>query len=110
MRAHRIDDATRLAYAEVLRDEKATTAVGFLRRAVEFYQRHGMTVEELITDNGVALHLDHPRDRLPRLGIRHLRTRPRARRPTARPSASSAHARGWAYGAIYASSRTHRGP
>ena len=34
-----IDDATRLAYAEVLADEKATTAVGFLRRAVAFYRR-----------------------------------------------------------------------
>ena len=49
-----IDDATRLAYAEVLPDEKATTAIGFLRRAVAFYERHGMTVEELITDNGAA--------------------------------------------------------
>jgi Integrase core domain len=45
-----IDDATRLAYAEVLPDEKATTAVAFLRRAVAFFARHGMTVEELITD------------------------------------------------------------
>ena len=32
-----IDDATRLAYAEVLPDEKAATAVAFLRRAIEFY-------------------------------------------------------------------------
>jgi len=60
-----IDDATRLAYAEVLPDEKATTAIGFLRRAVEFYQRHGMTVQELITDNGAPLHLHRSRDRLP---------------------------------------------
>src|ERR1700730_5796930 len=45
-----IDDATRLAYAEVLPDEKATTAVGFLRRAIAFYARHGITVEQLITD------------------------------------------------------------
>src|ERR1039457_2538081 len=36
-----IDDATRLAYAEVLPDEKATTAIAFLRRAIAFYQRHG---------------------------------------------------------------------
>src|SRR6185436_12192712 len=42
-----IDDATRLAYAEVLPDEKATTAIAFLRRAVAFYERHGMRVEEL---------------------------------------------------------------
>src|SRR5215211_1337115 len=46
-----IDDATRLAYAEVLPDEKASTAIAFLRRAITFFARYGMTVEELITDN-----------------------------------------------------------
>jgi transposase InsO family protein len=100
-----IDDATRLAYAEVLPDEKATTAVGFLRRAVAFYQRHGITVEELITDNGSpyrsAVHALACR----LLGIRHLRTRPR------RPQTNGKAERfirtmlaGWAYGAIYATS------
>ena len=39
-----IDDATRLAYVEVLPDEKATTSVAFLRRAIAFYERHGITV------------------------------------------------------------------
>ena len=38
-----IDDCTRLAYAEVLSDEKATTAIAFLRRACAFYRRHGIT-------------------------------------------------------------------
>ena len=45
-----VDDCTRLAYVEVLDDEKATTATAFLRRAVAFYRRHGITVERLITD------------------------------------------------------------
>src|SRR5919107_168275 len=49
-----IDDATRLAYVEVLVDEKATTAVGFLKRAIAFYRRHGITVERVMTDNGSA--------------------------------------------------------
>ena len=40
-----IDDATRLAYVEVLTDEKAATAVGFLRRAVEHYAARGITIE-----------------------------------------------------------------
>jgi transposase InsO family protein len=71
-----IDDATRLAYAEVLPDEKATTAVSFLRRAMQFYERHGITVERVLTDNespyvstihAIACHT---------LGVRHLRTRP----------------------------------
>ena len=101
-----IDDATRLAYAEVLPDEKATTAIGFLRRATAFYERHGMTVEELITDNGApyisTIHAIACRV----MGIRHLRTRPR------RPQTNGKAERfirtmlgGWAYGAIYASSR-----
>jgi transposase len=47
-----IDDATRLAYVEVLPDEKATTAIAFLRRAIAFYERHGITTERVLTDNG----------------------------------------------------------
>jgi hypothetical protein len=45
-----VDDATRLAYAEVLCDEKATTAVAFLGRAVAFYAAHGITVQRVMTD------------------------------------------------------------
>ncbi len=45
-----VDDATRLAYAEVLDDEKAVTATAFLRRAVRFFARHGITVERVLTD------------------------------------------------------------
>jgi transposase/transposase-like protein len=101
-----IDDATRLAYAEVLPDEKAATAIAFLRRAVVFFKRHGMTVRELLTDNGSpyrsAVHAIACRT----MGIRHLRTRPR------RPQTNGKAERfirtmlaGWAYGAIYASSQ-----
>jgi hypothetical protein len=49
-----IDDATRLAYVELLADEKAVTAIGFLRRAVTFVESHGMTVQAVMTDNGSA--------------------------------------------------------
>jgi transposase InsO family protein len=71
-----IDDCTRLAYAEVLHDEKATTAIAFLRRAIAFYHRHGIQVEQLITDNGSPyVSIAHAAAcRL--LDIRHLRTRP----------------------------------
>ncbi len=100
-----IDDATRLAYAEVLPDEKATTAIGFLRRAVAFYERHGMLVQELITDNGAAYVSTVHAIACRLLGIRHLRTRPR------RPQTNGKAERfirtmlsGWAYGAIYATS------
>jgi transposase InsO family protein len=100
-----IDDCTRLAYAEVLPDEKATTAIAFLRRAVAFYKRHGMTVEQLLTDNGSAYRSAVHGIACRTLGIRHLRTRPR------RPQTNGKAERlirtllaGWAYGAIYRNS------
>ena len=71
-----IDDYSRLAYAEVLPDQKATTAIGFLRRASAFYQRHGITVERLLTDNGSAYRATIHALACKTLGIRHLRTRP----------------------------------
>jgi transposase InsO family protein len=100
-----VDDYSRLAYAEVLADEKATTAIGFLQRAIAFFARHGIRVERILTDNGsayvAALHALACRA----LGIRHLRTRPR------RPQTNGKAERfirtllaGWAYGAIYRSS------
>jgi transposase InsO family protein len=71
-----IDDATRLAYAEVLPNEKATTAAGFLGRAIAFYARHGVTVERVLTDNGSpyvsTIHAIACRAH----SVRHLRTRP----------------------------------
>ena len=69
-----IDDATRLAYAEVLADETAITATAFLRRAVEFFERHGMTVERVLTDNGSPYVSVAHAISCRALGIRHLRT------------------------------------
>ncbi|MEA2385058.1 MAG: hypothetical protein QOH72_5029 [Solirubrobacteraceae bacterium] len=100
-----VDDATRLAYAEVLSDEKASTAIAFLRRAVAFFKRHGMTVRELLTDNGSAYISTVHAIACRALGIRHLRTRPH------RPQTNGKAERfirtllgGWAYGAINGSS------
>jgi transposase InsO family protein len=97
-----IDDCTRLAYAEVLADEKATTVVDFLRRAVAFYERHGMTVEQLLTDNGSGYRSIVHAIACRALGIRHLRTR--AYRPQTNGKAERfirTMLGGWAYGAIY---------
>jgi leucine-zipper of insertion element IS481/Integrase core domain len=85
-----VDDATRLAYVEVLSDEKGQTVAGFLCRAVAFYELHGVRVERVMTDNGAGycsiLHALACRA----LGLRHLRTRPTGHAQTERPSASSA--------------------
>jgi transposase InsO family protein len=100
-----IDDCTRLAYIEVLDDEKAITAIGFLRRAAAFYRRHGITIERLITDNGAAYRSTVHAIACRTLGIRHLRTRPY------RPQTNGKAERlirtmlgGWAYGALYRNS------
>jgi transposase len=101
-----IDDCTRLAYAEVLSDEKAITAVAFLGRATEFFARYGISVEGVITDNGSPYRSSVHAIACRALGIRHLRTRPR------RPQTNGKAERfirtlqaGWAYGALYGSSR-----
>jgi hypothetical protein len=46
-----VDDPSRLAYVEAQRDEKATTCADFLRRAQEFYARHGFSLKAVMTDN-----------------------------------------------------------
>jgi transposase InsO family protein len=97
-----IDDATRLAYVELLDDEKAATAIGFLRRAVGFFQAHGITVERVMTDNGGAYRSTVHALACKALGLRHLRTR--AYRPQTNGKAERfirTMLGGWAYGAIY---------
>jgi transposase InsO family protein len=100
-----IDDCTRLAYVEVLTDEKAITAVGFLRRATAFFARYGIAVERLITDNGSPYRSTVHAIACRALGIRHLRTRPY------RPQTNGKAERfirtllgGWAYSALYRNS------
>jgi transposase InsO family protein len=100
-----VDDATRFAYAEVLGDERATTALVFLRRAIRFFARHGVTVERVLTDNGSAYISTVHAVACRALGIKHLRPRPR------RPQTNGKAERfirtllgGWAYGALYRSS------
>jgi len=100
-----IDDCTRLAYVEVLTDEKPTTAIAFLHRAIAFYRRHGITVERLLTDNGNPYRSTVHAIACRALGVRHLRTRPY------RPQTNGKAERfirtlldGWAYGALYRNS------
>jgi transposase InsO family protein len=100
-----IDDCTRLAYAEVLPDQRTSTVIGFLARAIAFYARYGITVQQLLTDNGGAYRSTIHTIACRTLGIRHLRTR------VYRPQTNGKAERfirtltaGWAYGAIYRTS------
>jgi transposase InsO family protein len=101
-----VDDYSRLAYAEVLLDERASTAAGFLKRATAYYQRHGISVERILTDNGSCYRGVVHAVACRQLGIKHLRTRPY------RPQTNGKAERfirtlinGWAYGAIYRTSQ-----
>jgi transposase InsO family protein len=100
-----VDDYSRLAYAEVLQDEKASTAARFLERAAAFYRHHGIVVERILSDNGACYRGVVHALACRRLRIRHLRTRPY------RPQTNGKAERfirtlinSWAYGAIYGSS------
>ena len=87
-----VDDATRVAYVEVLPDEKASTAIGFLKRARCLLRLPRRSkVERLMTDNGSAYRLDRPRPCLQALLVSGIcAPGPTGLRPTARQSASSA--------------------
>ena len=100
-----VDDATRLAYVEVLPDERATTAIGFMRRALRFFQSHGVVVERVMTDNGSAYRSTVHAIACRALEIKHLRTRPYRPRTNGKAERFIRTMLGaWAYGAIYGTS------
>ena len=71
-----IDDASRIAFAQVLPDEKKESAVAFLKAAVAYYQSLGVTIARVMTDNGSCYKAVAFRDACRDLGLRHIRTRP----------------------------------
>lgn len=71
-----VDDASRVAYVEVLPTVQRGDAIGFLARAVAWFAAHGVRAERVMTDNGSAYVSGAFRAACVRLGLRHLRTRP----------------------------------
>jgi transposase InsO family protein len=71
-----VDDASRLAYTELLPDERKDSATAFLSRALDWFGRHGVTVEQVMTDNGSAYRSHHFRAAIEAAGLRHIHTRP----------------------------------
>ncbi len=100
-----VDDATRLAYVEVLSDERGTTTAAFLRRAAAWYRKHAITVERVMSDNGSGYISRDFRSACGELGARHIRTRPY--RPKTNGKAErfiQSMLREWAYALPYATS------
>ncbi|MCI2424035.1 IS481 family transposase [Saccharopolyspora sp. K220] len=73
---HNVDDHSRLAYSEILPDERKETAAGFWQRAQIFFADNGITVQRVLTDNGSCYKSRLWRDTLTTAGISHKRTRP----------------------------------
>jgi transposase InsO family protein len=104
-----IDDTTRLAYVEILDDEKGQTCVGFLRRAVAYFAAHGVTVQAVMTDNGTGYRSKVHAAAVASLGIRHLRTQPYRPRTNGKAERFiQTLQREWAYPISYTSSWQRR--
>jgi transposase InsO family protein len=100
-----IDDAARLAYSEILPDERKASAIAFLDRALGWFGRHGVTVERVMTDNGSAYRSHAFRRACADAGLRHLRTRPYTPRTNGKAERFIQTAlREWAYARPFASS------
>ena len=101
-----IDDASRLAYVEVLPNERADTAVGFLHRAGAFYRRHGLRVRQVMSDNGSAYISHLFAAACQSLRLRHLRTKPYTPQTNGKAERLiQTLLREWAYAVPYTSSR-----
>jgi transposase InsO family protein len=100
-----VDDHSRLAYVEVLADERGQTAVGFLRRALAWFKARGVHVERVMTDNGSPYVSHVHAAACHELGVRHLRTRPYRPRTNGKAERFiQTLLREWAYGRIYGTS------
>lgn len=108
-----IDDASRLAYAEVLPNERSPSSTAFLRRSVAWFHNHGVSVQSVMSDNGPCYISHRFKATCQKLRLRHLRTRPY--RPKTNGKAErfiQTLLREWAYKRPYSTSaqRTDRLP
>jgi transposase InsO family protein len=94
-----IDDATRLAYVEVLADEQQATAIGFMSRAVAWFNSQGVECRQVISDNGPAYLSRSFAKACKALGLKHIRTRPYTPRTNGKAERLiQTLCREWAYG------------
>ncbi|QTN20644.1 IS481 family transposase [Brevundimonas sp. AJA228-03] len=100
-----IDDASRIAFSQIRPDEKASSAVPFLKAAIEYYAGLGVTVTRVMTDNGSCYKAFAFRDACKALGLRHIRTKPYTPKTNGKAERFIQTAlREWAYAQKYQSS------
>jgi transposase InsO family protein len=104
-----IDDYSRLAYVEILPDEKGPTAVAFLKRAAEWFGQFGVRIWRVMTDNGSCYVSKNFVVALADLRAKHLRTRPYTPRTNGKAERFiQTLLREWAYARPYTSSARRR--
>ena len=104
-----VDDASRMSYVEVLENEQATTAVGFLERALAWFRRRGVRTRRVMTDNGSPFVSKLWKSRCTKHRARHLRTKPYTPRTNGKAERFiQTLQREWAYGKPYKTSAGRR--
>ena len=100
-----IDDASRLAFSQILPDERKESAVAFLRAAIAYYASLGVIVARVMTDNGSCYRSKAFRQACRDLGLKHIRTRPYTPRTNGKAERFIQTAlREWAYAQAYPTS------
>jgi transposase InsO family protein len=100
-----IDDHSRVAFSQILPDEKAESAVAFLKAAVDYYKSLGVTVSRVMTDNGSCYKAFDFRDACQELGLKHKRTKPYTPKTNGKAERFIQTAlREWAYAQAYPTS------
>jgi transposase InsO family protein len=101
-----IDGASRIAFSQILANEKKECAVAFLKAAVAYYQSLGITVARVMTDNGSCYKSFDFRDACRELGLRHIRTKPYTPKTNGKAERFIQTAlREWAYAQAYPTSQ-----
>jgi transposase InsO family protein len=104
-----IDDASRIAFTDIFPDEKADSAVTFLKQAIAYYQTLGITVTRVMTDNGSCYKAHAFRDLCSALGLKHIRTKPYTPKTNGKAERFIQTAlREWAYARAYQTSEQRR--
>lgn len=104
-----VDDHTRLAYVEILDDEKGLTTVGFLRRALAWFANHDVRVRRVMTDNGTNYNSLAFRGAVAQLRLKHIRTKPYTPRTNGKAERFiQTMLREWAYARPYTTSGRRR--
>ena len=101
-----IDDASRIAFSQIMPDEKKESATAFLKAALAYYHSLGVTVARVMTDNGSCYRAFDFRDACRDLGLKHIRTKPYTPKTTGKAERFIQTAlREWAYAQAYPTSQ-----